>query len=270
VQPDAGEVWFEGRKAKGPAEQLMPGNPGISYLSQQFELPRFLRVEQVLKYANKLSAAEAKQLFEVCRIDHLGERRTDQLSGGEKQRIATARLLITKPQLLLLDEPYSNLDVIHKNILKNVVSDISKRLGITCILTSHDPLDTLPWADEIIVLKEGRIIQQGTPTDIYKHPQNEYVAGLFGKFDLFTKDDSRILSTLNISLKIGATLITRPEDFTIGKEKDSAIEGVVNQIQFFGSYYEIVVLCSGKLITVKAGVVDYTEGDKVYLSLHRQ
>nr|WP_223284455.1 ATP-binding cassette domain-containing protein [Hymenobacter qilianensis] len=170
VQPDAGEVWFDGRKAKGPAEQLMPGNPGISYLSQQFELPKFLRVEQVLKYANKLSAEEAHTLFEVCRIDHLGGRRTDQLSGGERQRIALAKLLLSSPQLLLLDEPFSNLDMVHKNILKSVIQDIGEKLQITCILISHDPLDTLSWADEIVVMHGGQIVQKGPQTTFTTSP----------------------------------------------------------------------------------------------------
>lgn len=170
VQPSSGAVWLEQKRVKGPQEHLIPGHPGIGYLSQQFELPRFLRVEQILQYANKLAPATAENLYEVCRISHLLARRTDHLSGGERQRIALARLVLSSPRLLLLDEPFSNLDVTHKNILKTVIQEVSALLGITCILISHDPLDTLPWADEIIIMQAGKIIQQGTPAHIYQQP----------------------------------------------------------------------------------------------------
>lgn len=179
VQPDTGNVWFEGIPVDGPDFQLVPGHPAIGYLSQHYELKNNYRVEELLEYANKLPVAQAQALYDVCRISHLVKRRTDQLSGGEKQRIALARLLVGSPKLLLLDEPYSNLDPIHKQILKSVITDISEKLSVTCLLTSHDPMDTLSWADEIIVLKDGIILQKGTPQEIYHQPVDEYVAGLF-------------------------------------------------------------------------------------------
>ena len=122
IQPDNGTVYFKNERVLGPEEHLIPGHKGVAYLSQHFELRNNYRVEEILEIANKMPLPEAEAIFEVCRITHLLKRKTDQLSGGEKQRIATARLLITKPQLLLLDEPYSNLDAIHKNILKSVIN----------------------------------------------------------------------------------------------------------------------------------------------------
>jgi ABC-type sulfate/molybdate transport systems ATPase subunit len=179
VQPDAGQVLWHDQAVKGPKEQLVPGHPRIAYLPQYFELPKFLRVEQVLEYANKISAREAQQLFRICRIKHLLKRKTDELSGGERQRIALCRLLIGKPELLLLDEPYSNLDMIVKGVLSAVIDDVCAKLAITCMLVSHHPEDTLPWADYIMVLYKGRVVQQGKPHEIYRKPKNAYVAGLF-------------------------------------------------------------------------------------------
>ena len=153
VQATSGTILFDGAIVKGPEEKLLPGHPGIGYLSQHFELRNHYRVKEVLEMASKLSTEEATFIYEICRISHLLNRWTHQLSGGEKQRIALARLLVAAPRLLLLDEPYSNLDAIHKNILKKVIADVCDSLNITCILISHDAQDIMSWADEIIVLK---------------------------------------------------------------------------------------------------------------------
>lgn len=267
VQPTAGEVHFEGRRVKGPAEQLMPGNPGISYLSQQYELPKFLRVEQVLKYANKLPVAEAQRLFEVCRIDHLGSHRTDQLSGGERQRIALTRLLLSSPRLLLLDEPFSNLDMVHKNILKSVIQDIGEQLQITCILISHDPHDTLSWADEILVLRGGQMQQTGAPRQIYSQPANEYVAGLFGSYNLLSNDqDISALLTPHRAPK-SKKLLIRPESFILHKAKKAGLSGVVKTVRYFGAYSDVEVTLPNSAITVRTRAPTVAPGDTVTVSV---
>jgi ABC-type sugar transport system ATPase subunit len=182
--PKNGSVHFEGTRVSGPLERLIPGQPGIAYLSQHFELWHNYRVAEVLDYNNDLEPADAQSLFQLCHIDHLLGRRTDELSGGERQRIALARLLVHTPRLLLLDEPFSNLDMIHKRTLKTVIGNIARRFGITLILVSHDPYDALTWADKLIVLKDGRIVQQGQPREVYSTPVDEYVAGLLGDYTL--------------------------------------------------------------------------------------
>ena len=142
-QPDSGEVFFEGIRVEGPYEKLLPGHPGVAYLSQHFELRNNYYVEEILSYANKMSEEEASKIHEVCDIQHLLKRRTNQLSGGEKQRIALARLLVGAPKLLLLDEPFSNLDPSHRRQVKTVLKNIGEQLEITIIMVSHDPQDVL-------------------------------------------------------------------------------------------------------------------------------
>ena len=177
-----GRVFFEGVRVAGPSERLIPGQPGIAYLSQYFELWHHYRVEEVLSYRNDLGAADAADLYRLCHIDHLLDRRTDQLSGGERQRIALARLLVQSPRLLLLDEPFSNLDLNHKRLLKSVIRNSTAKYGITCTLVSHDPYDTLRWADELIILRDGKLHQQGPPREVYFQPKDEYSAGLLGEY----------------------------------------------------------------------------------------
>ena len=180
--PPEGSVFFEGSRVLGPLERLIPGEPGIAYLSQHFELWNNYHVDEILSYSNDLSPLEASTLYRLCHIDHLLERRTDQLSGGERQRIALARILVHPPRLLLLDEPFSNLDMIHKRTLKKVIGESASRFDITCILVSHDPRDILPWADELLVLRDGCLIRRGTPLDVYSRPLEEYTAALLGDY----------------------------------------------------------------------------------------
>lgn len=270
VQPDSGTVLFEGHRVKGPNEELVPGHPGIAYLSQHFELRTNYRVEEVLEYANKLTVKEASTLYHVCRIDHLLKRRTDQLSGGEKQRIALARLLTTSPGLLLLDEPFSNLDMIHKNILKAVIRDIGDRLKISCIMVSHDPMDILSWADEIIVMRDGRIIQQGTPREIYRHPVNEYAAALTGSYNLITPSQAGLFDGSTETKPEAKRMLVRPENFILSKDKKLGVKAVITQVAFLGSQYELEVMLHELTVTVKTASPAFLKGDVVYLSLSKE
>ncbi len=271
LQPDRGELLFEKEKVRGPADQLVPGHPRIAYLSQHFELQKSLRVEQVLAYSNKLSESYAARLYAVCRIDHLLPRRTDELSGGEKQRVAICRLLISSPRLLLLDEPFSHLDMVHKNTLKNVIRDIGDKLKITCILVSHDPQDTLSWADRIVVMKDGRIIQQDTPRRIYQYPVDEYTGGLFGKYNLIVRKDYRLFSKWKPLKKMmaaspGKSIFIRPEQLKLARKSDSALRGRVEKISFYGHYSEAEVMVGSKCLLVRGILKDIREGQIVYLS----
>lgn len=249
VQADGGTVLFENVRVKGPEEVLLPGHPGIAYLSQHFELRNHYRVEELLSYSNQLSEEDAQNIYKVCRITHLMKRKNDQLSGGEKQRIALAKLLITSPRLLLLDEPFSNLDMIHKSILKSVIYDLGEQLDITCMLISHDASDILSWADEIIVMKDGEIIQQGTPEEIYYKPVNEYTAALFGKYNL-----------------INNTFV-RPEKIKIVKEDKHTQKGIVNRILFFGTYYELELKLSDTTIKVNTMECNVKVGDTLHVAI---
>ena len=247
AEPKEGVILFEGERVLGPKERLVPGQPGIAYLSQHFELWHNYRVGEILEYANDMTPEECAELYAICHIDHLMNRRTDALSVGERQRIALARLLVKPPRLLLLDEPFSNLDMIHKDTLKRVIRNIGEKLDITCILVSHDPLDLMGWADEIIVLRNGGIVQKGPPQMIYRQPVDEYVAGLFGKYNL-----------------IGKTFV-RPEDIEIVEE--GSLEGVVESVVFQGGYREVEVRLRNSSVILRTAKDDVRKGDRVNIAL---
>ena len=260
VQTDSGVVMFNGERVIGPEEKLLEGHKDIAYLSQHYNLLNNYYVKDLIWFQIKVDEEAAKELFEICRISHLLERRTDQLSGGEKQRIALCMLLVKHPKLLVLDEPFSNLDPIHKNTLKAVLEDITERLQITCLLTSHDPHDTLSWADEIIVMKEGKIIQQGKPETIYHYPVNEYVAGMFGKYNLLTPEQA---AWFGIEAN-GKDVMVRPEEFIINE--NDGVKGVIEKISFWGSFYEVEVIGEDVKIVVRVMRNQWGIGDEVFIS----
>lgn len=258
-QPTTGEVKLNNIPVRGPNDTLVPGHARIAYLSQHFVLQKFLRVEQILEYANRLSKTAAHNVFSVCRINHLMHHKTHELSGGEMQRIAIAHLLIQQPMILLLDEPYSHLDIPLKNILKQVVNEIGEKLKISCLLVSHDPTDILPWADEIIILKKGQVVQRGSSNNIYTNPVSEYVAGLLGTYTLI---DGSWIKRLGIKTK-NKQIFVRPEDFEVAKRKDKSHSAIVIKINYLGSHSTLAVEIRGKVFLINERNPNITIGQKL-------
>lgn len=267
ISPDTGAVYFEGSRVKKvPEEKLIPGHPGIAYLSQHFELQNHYRMEELLAYANILGAEAAQRICKICQVDHLLQRKSDQLSGGEKQRMALARLLVSSPRLLLLDEPFSNLDMIHKNQLKTVLRDIGEELGISTLMVSHDPLDTLSWAEEILVLRDGVLHHRGTAHDVYRHAPDAYVAGLFGVCYPVDATWMRLFPALT-TLTEPERHFLRPEDFIMTTaNKDTT--ATVTHTGFCGSYLEVhASLPGGYPLMLRTMNFRIKRGDAISLSL---
>lgn len=264
VQLSGGEIRVAGSRVRGPEEALIPGPPGAAYLSQKSDLPRFLRVEQVLGYASKRPAAEAHSLYKLCRIDHLLRRRTDQLSGGEQQRVALARLLLGQPRLLLLDEPFSNLDRVHKRQLQAIIEEVGTRLGITCLLVSHEATDVLGWADEILVLRRGKLVQRGAPAVLYKEPVDEYTAALLGDYTLVRGADRHALAP---GLTGEGALLVRPEQVQLGPGTAGGPLGTVQAVRFLGSYYELELQLGTTRLRARVAEATFAVGGAVAVTL---
>ena len=269
-QADSGDVYFNNEKIKGPNEQLIPGHKKIAYLSQHFELRNNYHIWEILSYANELTQNEADELYQLCRIDHLLNRWTDELSGGEKQRVALARLLTTSPSLLLLDEPYSNLDAHHKKIISEIIHDISSRLNITCIMVSHDAPDILSWADTLIIMKDGKLIQQGNPDEIYHHPINEYCAGLLGDYSLINSESKLAKYLLTDSIPEQKQLLIRPNYFSINTNQKISLSALVIKINFRGNYTLLTAEAEGEQLQLISFADDIKIGDEIKISIARE
>ncbi len=259
IQPDSGTAFFKGERVKGPLEQLIPGHPHIAYLSQHFELRNHYRVHEVLEMSQLVDEDEAKRIREVCRISHLLQRRTDQISGGERQRIALARLLGTAPKLLILDEPFSNLDLPHKLSLLEVLEDAAARLGTSFLLAAHDPLDVMGWAERVLVLRKGTIVAAGSPESLYAKPESSYVAGLFGKYNLVSYGKQKVM--------------LRPEDLVIDPNPgiEGSLLGILKNQRFQGFFQELSIDIDGQ--TLLAFVLDtkrYRIGQPVRVAIRKK
>ncbi len=261
VQPLNGSVYFKGEPVPGPKDQLIPGHPRMAYLSQQYELRNHYRVEEELAYTNQIGTGKARRIFEICRVDHLLKRYTHQLSGGERQRIATARVLVAQPELLLLDEPFSNLDPLHKKTMQDVVQAIGTELGISAVLVDHEPKDTLSWADEILVLRNGKLVQQDHPQAIYYMPKDAYVAGLFGEFNIIKGNLCEEL------MGRPTNILLRPEQLELFPGHIPGPKARFIRKKFYGSITLAEVICQGEKLYTFPGTADLQEGEMVTIRL---
>lgn len=195
LSPDTGLVSFKGKPILGPDEKLIPGHDSMKMVTQDFSLNTYAKVydnvASMLPNTNlKYKEEKSWEIMKFLRIDHLYNKRVSDLSGGEQQRVAIARAIITEPEVLLMDEPFSQVDTPLKTHLRADIKRLSHDLGITVILVSHDPVDGLSLADEIIVLNKGEIVESGSPEVLYNHPKNVYTARLLADCNILTNSEA--------------------------------------------------------------------------------
>ncbi|WP_374550367.1 ABC transporter ATP-binding protein [Flavobacterium sp.] len=182
---DEGSVFWNEKEILGQKFNLIPGMEYMKYLAQDFDLMPFITVaENVGKYLSNIYKDKKNQriaeLLEIVEMTEYANVKAKFLSGGQMQRVALARVLALEPEVLLLDEPFSHIDNFRKNSLRRKLFGYLKEKQITTILATHDNIDVLSFADEVVIMKEGQIIELGKPNDIYNKPKNFYIASLFG------------------------------------------------------------------------------------------
>ncbi|MBR2999345.1 MAG: ABC transporter ATP-binding protein [Mycoplasmataceae bacterium] len=199
----------------------------------------------------------------------------DKLSGGQKQRVALARSIVIEPSLLLLDEPLSALDAKIREQMQHFLLDIQKKIGITFIFVTHDREEALRLSDVIVVMREGKIEQYGSPKEIYDYPINKWVANFIGDSNIFEGqiiNESKMIF-LNKKLKYWSKykfepnkivdVLIRPEDIQI-KRSDGIIRGKVISIVYKGSYYMIEVKYKDHIILIESSN-EFEVGETIYL-----
>lgn len=272
IHCDTGGIWFNQIKIKGPSEQLIPGHPSIAYLHQHSNLKNNYRVWELFEFFNHLSIDKIDNIIKICAIKHLTSRWTNELSGGEKQRVALALLLMNEPKVLLLDEPYSNLDNIHKEQIKSVIKELSKKLSVTCIMVSHDIPDLLSWADEILVMKDGKIIQIGDSYNIYHKPETIYCAAILGSYQLLKQSLCQSLQLTIPDFPTGKKLLIRPSYIEIDNNSEKENEFSIVTIEFKGEFSVVGININNQVIKlISNSFSNLTLGDKVnvkYLPSH--
>lgn len=242
IDVSSGNIWFKKEKVTGPASNLVPGHKQMRLAGQFHKLQSSISILDQIKYKlinykNDFREKKAMELLAMVGLENKKNHLPKQLSGGQQQLVNLCCALAEEPELLLLDEPFNNLDPSSKKSLKKYLLALKKENGMSIILVSHDSTDLLSISDEILVLKEGKKIQQDKPEKIFFDPKNEYVAGLFGEFN-------------KIKLKNKIKFI-RPSLIQIKSKKfpnSTEVKIVFTEFQGSLNYYTVVHKIAGKII----------------------
>ena len=183
-----GSIFWKENEILGPSHNLVIGYPFMKYVAQEFDLMPYTSVEEnVGKYLSNFFKDEKQdridELLEVVELKSFSKTKVKLLSGGQKQRVALARALAKKPEILLLDEPFSHIDSFKKRSLRRNVFNYLKKQNITCVVATHDKEDVLGFADKVIVLQDSKIIANDSPEKLYQNPTNKLVASFFSEFN---------------------------------------------------------------------------------------
>lgn len=297
-KPDRGEIKIDGKTVN----DIPPYKRNIGMVFQNYALWPHMTVYDNIVYGLKvkgvgtdLRVKKAKEALKIVQMDEYAMRYPNQLSGGQQQRIALARALVIEPQVLLLDEPLSNLDAKLRLETREEIKRIQKELKITSIYVTHDQTEALSMADRVAVMNVGRIEQVGTPLDVYNNPTNKFVAGFIGETNFVDGAIENLIpgdKMLTVKTKSGAaihakypghdfslgeevTCSVRPELIRVLKEPEKGLvdvnifEGTIRSLNYYGST-EHYVLDSFGGIDVKATNFNpkeagFREGDHVYL-----
>ncbi|MEL6562259.1 MAG: ABC transporter ATP-binding protein [Bacteroidota bacterium] len=258
---------------------VKPENRSVGLVFQDLALFPHMTIKKNIAYGlNRLSADEKKQriteVLELTGLSDYTDRYPHELSGGQKQRVALARALAVKPKLLLMDEPFSNLDEILRVKVRHEIKAILEKSEITTIIVTHDSQDAFNLADKIAILKGGEIIQYGTPKELYDQPANPYVARFFGEISIISgkKQGDEIATAFgNIPMTVQKERLTiglRPGAIVMNAD-DNFLKGTVSNVRFLGEFYEYIVSSktSDEHIHIRSFNEQFQEGEDISFSV---
>ena len=282
--PTSGDVLFDGVRINA----VPPHKRTINTVFQKYALFPHLNVYENIAFGLRIPKADAKggkvklpeeeidrrvtEMLEVVNLKGFEKRRITQLSGGQQQRVAIARAIVNQPKVLLLDEPLGALDLKLRKDMQVELKRIQQSLEITFIYVTHDQEEALTMSDRVVVMKDGEILQTGTPQDIYNEPQNAFVADFIGEsniIDGFMHKDFLVEFANDLFPCVDkgfapmerVQVVVRPEDIIILPAEKGKISGVVESVIFKGVHYEMMVEALGyhwmihSTISVEPGTV---------------
>ncbi|RYJ51883.1 ABC transporter ATP-binding protein [Flavobacterium petrolei] len=232
---DSGAITYNENPILGPKYNLVPGEDYIKYLAQDFDLMPYITVEEnVGKFLSNMYPEEKKarvqELLDMVEMTAFAKVKAKFLSGGQQQRVALARVLALEPEIILLDEPFSQIDSFRKNSLRRNLFRYLKDKGVTCIIATHDSTDALSFSDETIVVQNGKVVAKGDSKSLYENPANKYIASLFGEVN-----ELKLSQLIALEDDEDALLLLYPHQL---KVVDNALmKAVVKQCYFKGSHY---------------------------------
>jgi ABC-type Fe3+/spermidine/putrescine transport system ATPase subunit len=234
---DSGSISYNGNPILGPKYNLIPGEDYIKYLAQDFDLMPYITVEEnVGKFLSNVyrdkKKARVQELLEMVEMTDYAKIKAKYLSGGQQQRVALARVLALEPEILLLDEPFSQIDSFRKNALRRNVFQYLKEKKISCIIATHDSTDALSFSDQTIVMQGGKIIANDSPQNLYNKPASKYIASLFGEVNELELD--------------GKIHLVYPHQLKV--DAKGPLKGVVKQSYFKGSHYLIAIALGSQTV----------------------
>lgn len=254
-QPDGGEIRFSGKLMN----QIPAHKRDIGMVFQNYAIFPHMTVQENVAYGLKARnypkskiEGKVKEALEMVQIAPLRDRKPSELSGGQQQRVALARAFIIEPGVLLMDEPLSNLDAKLRVQMRATIKKLQRRLGITTIYVTHDQEEALAISDRIAVMRDGKIMQLGTPEEIYKHPKNRFVSGFIGVSNFMEcavhtdPDGTARLEMDGYSAQVRVTrplegkavVSARPEQLFFGED---GVPGTIELSTFLGDFIEYEV-----------------------------
>ncbi|SDQ22790.1 ABC transporter ATP-binding protein [Pseudovibrio sp. Tun.PSC04-5.I4] len=286
-QPTSGSIWFDGRDVTNLPVQ----NRKVGLVSQRFGLFPHMTVEQNVAFGLSVRGMPLQQqnqlvgeMLEVVRLSAFAKRFPPQLSGGQMQRVAIARTLVTKPDVLLLDEPMASLDTLLRTEMRQFIRDLHDEYGMTTLLVTHDQIEAMDLADRIAVMFDGRIAQLAAPDEIYQQPANEQTARFMGHSNIFeccTHSSSHIQSPFgplkfsvksNIKLEDPTKAMVRYESITLGDALapvgPNIFSGLIKRAEFLGAMMRYTLqVGEGSLTVEEASTLKRKTGDAVTVTL---
>jgi iron(III) transport system ATP-binding protein len=258
--PDAGEVVLDGRVLSGSGAFVPPEKRRVAMVFQDFALFPHLSVAANISFGLPKGADRSRrvdELLDLVGLRGLGNRMPHQLSGGQQQRVALARALASEPSLILLDEPFSNLDPSVRERVRGEVKQLIHDVGITAVFVTHDQEEALSLAEQVAVMIEGRILQTGSPSEVYLNPVDRAVGEFVGNPNFLPGDVADSIVSCELGhLKVAAgftgpaEVMIRAENLTVSEH--DGVPGEIVNVEYFGHDQMVMVrLASGTRLRIR-------------------